>query len=148
VRTRTSSSSLVALAFLVAIAAAGDTIYVGRGTCTGTFGIGHIESARPLELIGSYDEAFSARNIEEPPTVFQPTNEAGARARKAFLSARYAEQVDFNPDSPAILWRQAVGLNEQGRIDSAVTMFMNRYPWRDTLRLLGAMKEYGAQELQ
>jgi hypothetical protein len=67
---------------------------------------------------------------------------------KAFLNARHTGQVDFNADSPANLWRQAMGLNEQGGIDSAVTMFMNRYPWRDTLRLLGAMKEHGAQEFQ
>ncbi len=139
---RASSSSLVALAFLVAVAA--DTqaaVWVSRARGShqspGT-------KEKPLELISS-DEALSARSIVETPTVFQPTNEAGGEARKAFLSARYTEQVDFNPDSPANLWRQAMGLNKRGEIDSAVTMFMNRYPWRDTLRLLGAMKDHGAQ---
>lgn len=81
----------------------------------------------------------------ETPAAFQPTNEAGGKAPKVFLNARYTGQVDFDPDSPANLWRRAMGLNKQGSIDSAVTKFMNRYPWRDTLPLLGAMKECGAQ---
>jgi hypothetical protein len=38
-----------------------------------------------------------------------------------------------------------MGLNKQGKIASETTMFMNRYPWRETLRLFGALKGYGAQ---
>ncbi len=64
---------------------------------------------------------------------------------EAFLAASYTEQVDFNPDSPANLWRQAMGLNKQGKISSQVSMFMNRYPWRSTLELFGAVKGVGAQ---
>ncbi len=64
---------------------------------------------------------------------------------EGFLAASYSEQVDFDPDSPANLWREAMGLNKQGKIASQVTMFMNRYPWRDTLRLFGAIQGYGAQ---
>lgn len=64
---------------------------------------------------------------------------------EGFLGARYSEQVDFNPDSSANMWREAMGLNKQGKIASQVSMFMNRYPWRDTLRLFGAMKGVGAQ---
>lgn len=63
----------------------------------------------------------------------------------AFLDASYTEQVDFRPDSPANLWREAMGLNKQGKIASQVTMFMNRYPWRETLKLFGAVKGAGAQ---
>jgi hypothetical protein len=64
---------------------------------------------------------------------------------EGFLGASYSEQVDFNPDSPANMWREAMGLNKQGKIASQVSMFMNRYPWRDTLRLFGAMEGAGAQ---
>lgn len=80
-------------------------------------------------------------NRREIPTAL-PINKAYL---EAFLSARYTEQVDFNPDSPANLWREAMGLNKQGRISSEVSMFMNRYPWRDTLRLFGAVRGVGAQ---
>ena len=95
----------------------------------------------PVEQFGDLTFASVKGNRREIPGAL-PINKAYLQA---FLSARYTERVDFNPDSPANLWRQAMGLNKQGKIDSAVTMFMNRYPWRDTLRLLGAMKGYGAQ---
>jgi hypothetical protein len=64
---------------------------------------------------------------------------------EGFLSASYSEDVDFDPNSPANLWREAMGMNKQGKISSEVSMFMNRYPWRDTLRLFGAMDGCGAQ---
>ena len=69
----------------IAIAPAGDTIHIAGGTYAGTFGIGYLESDEPLRLIGSYDETFSGRSILATPTVFQPTNEAGGKARKARL---------------------------------------------------------------
>lgn len=64
---------------------------------------------------------------------------------EAFLNAAYSEQVDFNPDSSANLWREAMGLNKQGKIRSKVSMFMNRYPWKETLKLFGAVPGCGAQ---
>jgi hypothetical protein len=76
----------------VAIVAAGDTIHVAGGIYTGTFGIGYLESAKPLKLIGSYDEKFGTRSIVETPTVFQPGNEAGGKARKAFL--KFTKAID------------------------------------------------------
>lgn len=74
---------------------------------------------------------------------------AGLPVNKAylegFLSASYTEEIDFDPDSPANQLRTAVGLNKQGKIKSSVTMFMNRYPWKDAVKLFGACKEAGAQ---
>lgn len=64
---------------------------------------------------------------------------------QAFLAASYSEQVDFAPDSPANVLREVMGLNKQGKIASKASMFMNRYPWRETLRLFGAVKACGAQ---
>ena len=64
---------------------------------------------------------------------------------EGFLNASYSEEVDFDPNSPANLWREALGMNKQGKISSEVSMFRNRYPWRDTLRLFGAMPGVGAQ---
>jgi len=68
-----------------------------------------------------------------------------AKYLDAFLSASYSEQVDFTPDSPANQWRDLMGLNKQGKISSRTSMFMNRYPWRDTLNLFGAVKGVGAR---
>lgn len=65
-----------------------------------------------------------------------------------FLKARYSETVDFNPNSPANQWREAMGMNKQGKINSKVTMFMNRYPWKNTLELFGAHATCGAQTIK
>ncbi len=65
---------------------------------------------------------------------------------EGFLSARYSEQLDYNPNSPANLWREAMGLNKQGKMHSEVTMFMNKYPWKETLGLFGSVPGVGAQK--
>jgi hypothetical protein len=67
---------------------------------------------------------------------------------EGFLAAAYREQVDYDPDSAANQWRQAMGLNKQGRIQSRVSMFMNRYPWKVALGLVGALAGVGAQPLR
>ncbi len=94
-----------------------------------------------VEEFGDLALASAKRNRREIPAAL-PIHKAYL---EAFLNARYSEQVDFDPDSPANQWRAAMGLNKQGKIASEATMFMNRYPWRDTLRLFGALKGCGAQ---
>lgn len=73
----------------------------------------------------------------------------GLKVNKAYLegylSARYSEQADFDRNSPANQWRAAMGMNMQGTISSSVTMFCNKYPWRDALNLFGNVQGYGAQ---
>ncbi len=65
-----------------------------------------------------------------------------------FLNAQYTETVHYDPDSQANLMRELFGLNKRGSIDSRVTMFANRYPWRETLALFGAVPGVGAQPFQ
>ncbi len=62
-----------------------------------------------------------------------------------FLAARYTEQADFDPNSSANQLRAAVGLNKQGKLKTKVTMFGNRYPVEDALKLFGAIPGVGAQ---
>ncbi len=64
---------------------------------------------------------------------------------EGYLSARYSEQADYNPNSPANQWREAMGMNKQGTLTTSVTMFMNKYPWKDALNLFGSVSGYGAQ---
>jgi hypothetical protein len=64
---------------------------------------------------------------------------------EGFLSARYSETADYNPDSPANQWREAMGLNKQGKLTTKASMYANRYPWKKTLDLFGAVKGVGAQ---
>ena len=62
-----------------------------------------------------------------------------------FLNAQYSEKVDYDPNSQANQMREALGLNKRGTIESSVTMFANRYPWKEALQLLGVDNTYGAQ---
>lgn len=62
-----------------------------------------------------------------------------------YLSARYNEKIDYDPNSSANQWREAMGLNKQGTISSSATMFANKYPWKDALLLFGNINGYGAQ---
>ena len=64
---------------------------------------------------------------------------------EGFLTARYSETADYNPDSPANVLREVMGLPKQGKLKTSVTMFMNRYPVADALKLFGSLKGVGAQ---
>ncbi|MBN1271042.1 MAG: right-handed parallel beta-helix repeat-containing protein [Candidatus Aminicenantes bacterium] len=67
---------------------------------------------------------------------------------EGFLSARYTEEADYNPDSPANQWREMLGLNKQGKLTTTVSMFANRYPWKKALDLFGSVKDAGAQKMK
>jgi len=64
---------------------------------------------------------------------------------EGFLSARYTEEADYNPDSPANQIREILGMNKQGKLTTSVTMFGNRYPWKKALVLFGAFQGAGTQ---
>jgi hypothetical protein len=63
----------------------------------------------------------------------------------AFVNARYSEEASWDPNSPQNQWARALGMNQQGSLKSSVSMFMNKYPWKETLNLFGANKDAGAQ---
>lgn len=65
---------------------------------------------------------------------------------EGFLGARYSESADFDPGSPANMLREVMGLPKQGKLVSQVTMFANRYPLADALKLFGAQARVGAQK--
>ena len=67
---------------------------------------------------------------------------------EGFLSARYTEEEDFDPESPANLMREVFGLNKQGKLSTSVSMFANRYPWQKALELFGAISGVGAQAVK
>ncbi len=64
---------------------------------------------------------------------------------KGFYSARYSEKTNFDPNSADNQWARALGMNQSGTISSTVSMYMNKYPWKETLKLFGAYTGYGAQ---
>ena len=64
---------------------------------------------------------------------------------EGYLNARYSEQTDFDRNSPSNQWRSALGMNMQGTMSSTVSMFCNKYPWREALNLFGNVAGCGAQ---
>jgi hypothetical protein len=62
-----------------------------------------------------------------------------------YLNARYSEQADYDPNSPANVLREVYGLPKQGKLTTQVSMFANRYPSEDALKLFGAKAVVGAQ---
>ena len=67
---------------------------------------------------------------------------------EGFLSAVYKEKTDYDPNSPANNFRRALGLNQVGTMQSSVSMYGNRYPLEDALKLFGALKSVGAQAVK
>ena len=66
----------------------------------------------------------------------------------AFLNASYSEKTDYNENSPANVFRAAMGMNKVGKIQTKVSMYGNRYPLQATFKLWGAYKDYGAQPVK
>lgn len=62
-----------------------------------------------------------------------------------FLAARYSAKEDYDPNSSANRMRELFGLNKQATVTSTISMFANRYPWRESLKLFGAASGVGAQ---
>jgi len=62
-----------------------------------------------------------------------------------YLNARYKEEADYDPNSPANILREVHGLPKQGKLVTQVSMFANRYPCEDALKLFGAKTDVGAQ---
>ncbi|MCL1985548.1 MAG: DUF1565 domain-containing protein [Betaproteobacteria bacterium] len=76
----------------------------------------------------------------------EPLKEALNKAYlEGYLNASYKEVTSYDADSPANTFRRAMGMNQQGKIQSSVTMWANRYPLEDALKLFGAVKDFGAQ---
>lgn len=66
----------------------------------------------------------------------------------SFLNASYSETTDYDENSPANIFRSAMGMNKVGKITTKVSMYGNRYPLAETYKLFGAVKGYGAQAVK
>jgi len=64
---------------------------------------------------------------------------------EGFLSARYSEQQDYDPNSQANVLREVMGLNKQGKLTTSVSMYGNRYGVDKAVRLFGGLPGTGAQ---
>ena len=104
-------------------------------------GVGTLERVK-LEDFGDL-EFESCKGNTAKLTSKLPIN---AAYLNGFLNARYSEEEDYDPDSPANVLREAMGLNKQGKLKTSVSMFGNRYPLEDALKLFGALEGFGAKK--
>ena len=140
-------------AFFDSLDAAGDVSNVPEGS---VFDAEAMPQAQPID--------FREENFEDLPDMDVPgttfTSVAGnvglttAEPLKnvinkayleGFLNATYKEVTSYDANSPANNFRRAMGMNQTGKIQSSVTMWANRYPLEDTLKLFGAIPGFGAQ---
>ena len=79
------------------------------------------------------------------PAVFK--GRINAKYLNAFLSMKYSESTKLDEGKCNGL-RSVFGLPLQGTITTQCDMYANRYPLEDALKLFGAMKEKGAQDIK
>jgi hypothetical protein len=107
----------------------------------GTSAAGKMERVQTENL--NADLAFQSCQGNTATIGKLPVNEAYF---SNFLNARYSETADFDPNSPANIMREVMGMPKQGSLVSKVTMWGNRYPMPDALKLFGAVAGKGAQK--
>lgn len=65
-----------------------------------------------------------------------------------FINVAYSEEASHDPNSPANVFRQAMGMNMVGTIRSSVTMFHNYYSLEKAIKLIGAIEDVGMQAIE
>ena len=100
--------------------------------------------------VDSFEDLEGADGIEsiegnidlKDPNIFK--GRINAKYLNAFLSMKYSEKTKLDPGKCNAL-RSVLGLPLQGTITTTCDMYANRYPMEDSLKLFGAVKDYGAQ---
>ncbi len=100
----------------------------------------NVELKLNVDEFGDLEFASVSNNKSEAPPL--AVNQAYL---KGFFNARYSETTNYDPNSEQNQWARALGMNQQGTMKSKVSMFMNKYPWKETLKLFGISSEAGAQ---
>lgn len=97
------------------------------------------EDFEDVEQLAEIDGCIRMR---DPNSLKGKINEAYLNG---FINASYKETLSSDPNSPENQFRQAMGMNQTGKMTSSATMFANRYPFEDALKMFGAVSGYGAQ---
>ncbi len=66
---------------------------------------------------------------------------------KGFMNATYSGKLQHDPNSAVNTFRQAMGMNMVGTMNSTISMFANYYPLEKALKLVGAVKGKGMQKM-
>lgn len=105
----------------------------------GMFMMVNCEDFEEVEQLAEIDGCV---RLTDPSILKGKINEAYLNG---FINASYKETLNSNPNSPENQFRQAMGVNQTGTMKSSATMFANRYPFEEALKMFGAVRGYGAQ---
>ncbi|MFC1238433.1 right-handed parallel beta-helix repeat-containing protein [Treponema vincentii] len=94
------------------------------------------------------DRFNSAEGNEELKDVAPLKNVLNKAYLAGFLNAAYKEKTDYDPNSLANEFRRAMGMNQTMTVQTDVSMFANKYPQNDAVKLFGAVKGFGAQAIK
>lgn len=97
------------------------------------------------------EEVDGMESIEENVALADPAllkGKVDPAYLEGFLAASYTEKTSYDENSPANVFRAAMGMNKVGKLESKVTMYANRYPLETALKLFGAVKDFGAQAIE
>ena len=95
-----------------------------------------------FEEVEQLKEIDGCVRLKDPSVLKGKINEAYLNG---FINASYKETLSSDPNSPENQFRQAMGMNQTGTMKSSATMFANRYPFEDALKMFGAISGFGAQ---
>lgn len=95
-----------------------------------------------FEEVEQLKEIDGCVRLNDPSVLKGKINEAYLNG---FINASYKETLSSDPNSPENQFRQAMGMNQTGTMKSSATMFANRYPFEDALKMFGAISGFGAQ---
>lgn len=96
-----------------------------------------------------FEDVEQLAEVDDNLTITDPNalnNAIDVNYLKGWINLSYGETSTFDRNSGANQFRQALGMNQQGTMNSKASMWANRYPWRKALELFGAMPGYGAQK--
>ena len=94
------------------------------------------------------DRFNSAEGNEELKDIASLKNVLNKAYLAGFLNVTYKEKTDYDPNSPANEFRRAMGMNQTMTVQTDVSMFANKYPQDDAVKLFGAVKGFGAQAIK
>ena len=105
----------------------------------GMFMMVNCEDFEEVEQLAEIDGCV---RLKDPSVLKGKINEAYLNG---FINVSYKESLSSDPNSPENQFRSAMGMNQTGKMTSSATMFANRYPFDDALKMFGAIKDFGAQ---
>jgi len=110
-------------------------------------GLGLFETifAKDFADVDLFDEAVGNEELKDDKTLRKAVNKAYL---EGFLDASYKESVDYDPNSFTNELRRVFGINQVATGQSEISMFANKYPLKDAIKLFGAVEGYGAQEIK